>query len=121
MQKSVSEAYGDLNMRSLAKGDVIQLERKGYWIVDVAPDAKDPQQPAVLLDIPDGRVAKSPAAAAPAADSKVVFSGQTCTRCCVQQAAGAEGGPATRMGHVGLEASSTFCGMSDVRTSTIEL
>jgi tRNA synthetases class I (E and Q), anti-codon binding domain len=43
-QRSVAEAYGDLNMRSLAKGDVIQLERKGYWIVDRAADPSDPQQ-----------------------------------------------------------------------------
>jgi tRNA synthetases class I (E and Q), anti-codon binding domain len=44
LQKSVVEAYGDLNMRSLAKGDVIQLERKGYWIVDQAADPSDPQK-----------------------------------------------------------------------------
>jgi hypothetical protein len=40
----VADAYGDLNMRALAKGDVIQLERKGYWIVDRAADPSDPQK-----------------------------------------------------------------------------
>lgn len=48
-QKSVADAYGDLNMRSLAKGDVIQLERKGYWIVDEAADATNPQKVVQLL------------------------------------------------------------------------
>ncbi len=67
LQKSVSEAYGDANMRKLKKGDVIQLERKGYWIVDRAADAGQPEQPMVLLDIPDGRAAKTATAAAPAA------------------------------------------------------
>ncbi len=40
-------------MRTLQKGDVLQLERKGYYIVDV-PAAK-PGQPVVLFNIPDGR------------------------------------------------------------------
>jgi glutamyl-tRNA synthetase len=39
-------------MRQLAKGDVVQLERKGYYIVDLAVAEG---QPAVLLSIPDGR------------------------------------------------------------------
>ena len=60
-------AFGDCNMRALKKGEVLQLERKGYWIVDApAADGK----PVVLLSIPDGREAKpaTPAAgAAPAA------------------------------------------------------
>lgn len=67
LQKSVSEAYGDANMRKLKKGDVIQLERKGYWIVDRAANAGKPEQPMVLLDIPDGRAAKTATTAAPAA------------------------------------------------------
>jgi hypothetical protein len=45
-------ATGDLNMRQLAAGDVLQLERKGYYIVD-KPAAGG--QPAVLFSIPDGR------------------------------------------------------------------
>lgn len=31
--RSESAALGDVNMRSLQKGDVIQLERKGYYKV----------------------------------------------------------------------------------------
>jgi hypothetical protein len=57
-------AWGDCNMGTLAKGDVIQLERKGYWIVDVPAGGAGPGSPAVLLSIPDGREAK------PAADEK---------------------------------------------------
>jgi glutamyl-tRNA synthetase len=45
-------AVGDPNMRSLQKGDVLQLERKGYYIVD-EPLAEG--KPIVLFSIPDGR------------------------------------------------------------------
>eukprot|EP00983_Pelagomonas_calceolata_P039914 1137380-Pelagomonas_calceolata.AAC.11 len=44
---------GDTNMRTLQKGDVLQLERKGYFIVD-EPLTK-PGKPMVLFNIPDGR------------------------------------------------------------------
>ncbi|KAF5833287.1 tRNA synthetases class I, catalytic domain-containing protein [Dunaliella salina] len=46
-------AQGDTNMRTLQKGDVLQLERKGYFIVD-EPLTK-PGKPMVLFNIPDGR------------------------------------------------------------------
>ncbi|GFH06937.1 putative glutamate--tRNA ligase, cytoplasmic, partial [Haematococcus lacustris] len=46
-------ASGDGNMRVLQKGEVIQLERKGYYIVD-QPLTK-PGKPMVLFCIPDGR------------------------------------------------------------------
>lgn len=49
-------ALGDPNMRNLNKGDIIQLERKGYFIVDkplISPGA-----PIVLFNIPDGRQKK---------------------------------------------------------------
>eukprot|EP00192_Tetraselmis_astigmatica_P007072 CAMPEP_0117656620 /NCGR_PEP_ID=MMETSP0804-20121206/4900_1 /TAXON_ID=1074897 /ORGANISM="Tetraselmis astigmatica, Strain CCMP880" /LENGTH=718 /DNA_ID=CAMNT_0005463031 /DNA_START=7 /DNA_END=2163 /DNA_ORIENTATION=- len=49
-------AQGDPNMRTLQKGDIIQLERKGYFIVD-APLLKA-GKPMVLLSIPDGKAAK---------------------------------------------------------------
>ena len=52
--KFVTPALGDVNMAALAKGDVIQLERRGYYIVDV-PYGGSPEQPAVLFHIPDGR------------------------------------------------------------------
>ena len=34
MQRWETAALGDGNMRNLRKGDIIQLERKGYFIVD---------------------------------------------------------------------------------------
>lgn len=49
-------ALGDVNMRELQKGEVIQLERKGYFIVD-EPYTK-PGRPMVLFLIPDGREKK---------------------------------------------------------------
>ena len=49
-------AHGDVNMRVLQKGEVIQLERKGYFIVD-EPYTK-PGKPIVLFLIPDGREKK---------------------------------------------------------------
>ena len=46
-------ALGDANMRSLNKGDVLQLERKGYFIVDEPYISA--KKPMTLLYIPDGR------------------------------------------------------------------
>ena len=52
----IVEAMGDRNMRVLSKGDIIQLERKGYFIVD-RPFWKF-GTPMVLFNIPDGRMKK---------------------------------------------------------------
>jgi glutamyl-tRNA synthetase len=67
LQRWEVDALGDANMRALQKGDILQLERKGYFIVD-RPLIR-PGQPIVLLAIPDGHLKKQPglAAAAPAA------------------------------------------------------
>ncbi|CAM8897235.1 unnamed protein product [Rhodiola kirilowii] len=46
-------AIGDSNMRNLKRGEIIQLERKGYFRCDV-PYLK-PSKPIVLYVIPDGR------------------------------------------------------------------
>ncbi|KXZ44656.1 hypothetical protein GPECTOR_64g150 [Gonium pectorale] len=51
-------ALGDPNMRTLQKGEVLQLERKGYYIVD--EPHRGAGAPIVLFNIPDGR-AKSTA------------------------------------------------------------
>ena len=51
--KVETNACGDSNMRSLKKGEVLQLERKGYFIVDKAFES--PSSPMVLFAIPDGR------------------------------------------------------------------
>uniref|UniRef100_A0A7S0WYI8 glutamate--tRNA ligase n=1 Tax=Chlamydomonas leiostraca TaxID=1034604 RepID=A0A7S0WYI8_9CHLO len=48
-------ARGDANMRTLAKGDIIQLERKGYYIVDEPALPHRADKPMVLFSIPDGR------------------------------------------------------------------
>ena len=45
--------HGDANMRTLLKGDVLQLERKGYFIVD--EPFVSASSPMVLFSIPDGR------------------------------------------------------------------
>ncbi|XP_050221692.1 glutamate--tRNA ligase, cytoplasmic [Mercurialis annua] len=48
-------AIGDSNMRNLKRGEVLQLERKGYYRCDV-PFVR-PSKPIVLFAIPDGRQA----------------------------------------------------------------
>lgn len=53
--KYETAAVGDVNMTSLKQGDIIQLERKGYYIVDQAHSGAD-NKPVVLFNIPDGRV-----------------------------------------------------------------
>ena len=77
LQRWETEALGDSNMRILQKGEVIQLERKGYYIVD-KPYLR-PGKPMVLLNIPDGRQTplrkpatadQTPAKAAKKADAK---------------------------------------------------
>jgi glutamyl-tRNA synthetase len=42
-------------MRDLLVGDIIQLERKGYYRVD---EAASPSKPMLLFAIPDGRQKK---------------------------------------------------------------
>ncbi|PSS13896.1 Glutamate--tRNA ligase [Actinidia chinensis var. chinensis] len=51
--KKVTAALGDANMRNLQRGEILQLERKGYFICDV-PFVR-PSKPIVLFAIPDGR------------------------------------------------------------------
>ncbi|PHT41461.1 hypothetical protein CQW23_20315 [Capsicum baccatum] len=51
--KKETPALGDSNMRNLKRGDVLQLERKGYFRCDV-PFSR-PQEPIVLFAIPDGK------------------------------------------------------------------
>ncbi|KAK7278079.1 hypothetical protein RJT34_23103 [Clitoria ternatea] len=51
--KKETVAYGDSNMRNLQHGEVLQLERKGYFRCDV-PFVR-PSKPIVLFAIPDGR------------------------------------------------------------------
>lgn len=48
-----TRAWGEPASAALAQGDIIQLERKGFYKVDAPPSA---DKPAVLLFIPDGKV-----------------------------------------------------------------
>lgn len=57
------QALGDPNMRNLKRGEIIQLERKGYYICD-APFVR-PSKPICLLAIPDGRQRPPPGEFAP--------------------------------------------------------
>ncbi|KAL5716072.1 glutamate--tRNA ligase [Ranunculus cassubicifolius] len=51
--KQVTLAVGDSNLRNLKRGEILQLERKGYFRCDV-PFIR-PSKPMVLIAIPDGR------------------------------------------------------------------
>eukprot|EP01025_Chloroclados_australasicus_P045510 TRINITY_DN4983_c0_g1_i1.p1 TRINITY_DN4983_c0_g1~~TRINITY_DN4983_c0_g1_i1.p1 ORF type:complete len:875 (-),score=90.09 TRINITY_DN4983_c0_g1_i1:294-2645(-) len=51
--ESTTVAIGDSNMRTLQRGEIIQLERKGYYRVDEPYLKKD--QPMILFNIPDGK------------------------------------------------------------------
>lgn len=51
--KKETAALGDSNMRNLQRGEILQLERKGYFRCDV-PYVR-PSKPIVLFAIPDGR------------------------------------------------------------------
>jgi glutamyl-tRNA synthetase len=54
--RKVVKAVGDANMKELKKGDVIQLERKGYFIVDVPlGSGTDGNGSIILFNIPDGK------------------------------------------------------------------
>ncbi|KAJ9180404.1 hypothetical protein P3X46_008653 [Hevea brasiliensis] len=55
--KRETAALGDSNMRNLRRGEILQLERKGYFRCDV-PFIR-PSKPIVLFAIPDGRQATS--------------------------------------------------------------
>lgn len=51
--KKETTALGDSNMRNLKRGEILQLERKGYYRCDV-PFVR-PSKPIVLFAIPDGK------------------------------------------------------------------
>ncbi|KAF9924132.1 hypothetical protein FBU30_005849 [Linnemannia zychae] len=62
-----TEAIADGNVAELNKGDIIQFERKGYYIVDAIAT---PTTPARLILIPDGKAASISSKAAPVAQSE---------------------------------------------------
>lgn len=51
-------AIGDANLAECRAGDIIQLERKGFYRVDEAAGG-GPDRPLVAFAIPDGRAAKA--------------------------------------------------------------
>ncbi|KAH9900967.1 glutamate-tRNA ligase [Cubamyces lactineus] len=55
------DALADANVRTLVKGDIIQFERKGYYIFDGTVDGR-----MEFIHIPDGRAASIASKAAPA-------------------------------------------------------
>jgi glutamyl-tRNA synthetase len=48
-------ALGDANLRKVSAGTIIQFERKGYYICDVAWSQDKPDEPMVFIYIPDGK------------------------------------------------------------------
>jgi glutamyl-tRNA synthetase len=51
--KRETAALGDSNLRNLQRGEILQLERKGYFRCDAS--YVRPSKPIVLFAIPDGR------------------------------------------------------------------
>ncbi|KAG0243638.1 tRNA synthetases class I, catalytic domain-containing protein [Mortierella sp. GBAus27b] len=62
-----TEAVADGNVGELNKGDIIQFERKGYYIVDSVASSN---APARLVLIPDGKVATMASKAAPVSQTE---------------------------------------------------
>uniref|UniRef100_A0A6P7FFN4 Bifunctional glutamate/proline--tRNA ligase n=1 Tax=Diabrotica virgifera virgifera TaxID=50390 RepID=A0A6P7FFN4_DIAVI len=88
--KKEVEMLGDPELRNLQVGDIIQLQRRGFFRVDVAYKPANlhtyKEQPVILFHIPDGSakesipgqaVAKSKTNVAPKADSKVTSKSAT--------------------------------------------
>lgn len=62
--KVITQALGDANLRTLNRGDRIQIERRGYFIVDTPHIQRfagtDSGAPMSLILIPDGSAKCSP-------------------------------------------------------------
>lgn len=52
--KRTFDLIGASSLASVQQGDIIQINRRGFWVVDQAPHT-DLNQPAVLIQIPDGK------------------------------------------------------------------
>lgn len=62
------EVVGDANIRDVKKSQIVQFERRGYFICDV--EYKDDSTPPVFIVIPDGKAKAAPAAAPAAAKAE---------------------------------------------------
>lgn len=64
---------GDPELKNLKKGDIIQLQRRGFFKVDVAYEPLSlnscKEKAIILFSIPDGHTKESPTAGAPKAAS----------------------------------------------------
>lgn len=67
VSKFIVPALGDANLASLKKGDIVQLERKGFFICDQEMTVEQPLQ---LISIPDGRAKSTLSKCEPIAGSK---------------------------------------------------
>jgi glutamyl-tRNA synthetase len=56
--RSETLALGDSNLRNVKRGEILQLERKGYYICET-PLIRS-TRPIVLISIPDGRQRPAP-------------------------------------------------------------
>lgn len=71
------QLIGDPELKTLKKGDIIQLQRRGFFRVDVAYNPTSfytcKEQPIILFYVPDGHTKDSPVASAAklATDNKV--------------------------------------------------
>ena len=54
------EALGDAGVRDLKRGDVVQLERMGFYRVDAAFGESSADSPAVMIRVPDGKKGPPP-------------------------------------------------------------
>jgi glutamyl-tRNA synthetase len=60
--KSSEMVLGDVNLRTLQKSAIIQLERRGFYIVDSVYLREDNTSlPMTLVEVPDGRVPRKAA------------------------------------------------------------
>jgi len=62
----ITDAVADSNVRDLKKGDIMQFERKGYYILDaISPSSSGGEAHYKFVQIPDGRAASLASKAAP--------------------------------------------------------
>jgi len=63
------DAWADANIQDLKKGDIIQFERKGYYILDGIVEAEGAEKTLEFIHIPDGRAASLASRAGAATDA----------------------------------------------------